>query len=131
MDDNSVRLVFDSESDGELPRHLWPTSGLGWLRRSAQPHRRPCVRVRSSFARVSRRTQRARLYSLIENGADARCMGITCYTVRPTARCMYCHWSTMARVFNRWPFGQPSTSDLLQSQGEIKTLTVLAQTGSA
>src|SRR5215472_8710317 len=49
MNDNSVRLVFDSESDGELPRHLWPTSGLGWLRKSAQPHRRPCVRVRSSF----------------------------------------------------------------------------------
>src|SRR5262245_54935715 len=52
MNDNSVRLVFDSESDGELPRHLWPTSGLGWLRKSAQPHRRPCVRVRSSFASV-------------------------------------------------------------------------------
>src|SRR5262252_878380 len=51
MNDNSVRLVFDSESDGELPRHLWPTSGLGWLRKT-QPHRRPCVRVRSSFASV-------------------------------------------------------------------------------
>ena len=26
-----------------------------------------------------------------ENGADAGFMGITCYTVRPTARCMYWH----------------------------------------
>src|SRR5215472_9289766 len=99
MNDNSVRLVFDSESNGELPRHLWPTSGLGWLRKSAQPHRRPCVRVRSFFASVSRRTQLARLYSLIENGADAGCMGITCYKVRPTARCMYWHISQQWRAY--------------------------------
>ena len=38
-----------------------------------------------------RRTQGARLYAQIENGADAGLMGITCYMVRPTARCMYWH----------------------------------------
>jgi hypothetical protein len=27
----------------------------------------------------------------IENGADAGLMGITCYMVRPKARCMYWH----------------------------------------
>jgi hypothetical protein len=38
-----------------------------------------------------RRTQGARLYAQIENGADAGLMGITRYMVRPTTRCMYWH----------------------------------------
>src|SRR5262245_53656680 len=115
MNDNSVRLVFDSESDGELPRHLWPTSGLGWLRKSAQPHRRPCVRVRSSFASVSRRTQiftnrewggRWLYGHHVLNGPPHRALHVLALV------------NNGARI-NRWPFGQPSTSDLLQSQGEI------------
>jgi hypothetical protein len=32
-----------------------------------------------------------------ESGADAGLMGITCYMIRPTARFMYWHQSTMAR----------------------------------
>ena len=32
-----------------------------------------------------------------ENGADAGLMGITCYMIRPTARFIYWHQSTMAR----------------------------------
>src|SRR4029079_3822543 len=32
-----------------------------------------------------------RAHGYLENGADAGSMGITCYMVRPTARCMYWH----------------------------------------
>ena len=32
-----------------------------------------------------------RAHGYLENGADAGSMGIACYVVRPTARCMYWH----------------------------------------
>jgi hypothetical protein len=44
--------------------------------------------------------------------------GITCEMVRPTARCMYWHRSTMARFLKRWPFDHPSTSGLDQVKEE-------------
>ena len=69
--DNSVRLPFHSKSDSELPRHFWPSSKLGL---GYEPALSGASTI-SSFVLTSRRTQTARLYSQIENGADAWCNG--------------------------------------------------------
>ena len=92
VNDNSVRLPFHSKSDSELPRHFLVVlkARLGYERSAAST---TLPSARSSFVPVfaSRCSQLARLYAQIENGADAGLLGITCYMVRPTARCMYWH----------------------------------------
>src|SRR5262245_8757188 len=67
---NSVRLTFDSESDGELQQHLWPSSGLGWTtnERSAAS---TTLRARSVFfceCFLSRHTQRTPMFTNREWG---------------------------------------------------------------
>ena len=44
-----------------------------------------------SCAWVLSRRGALRAHGYLENGADAGSMGIACYVVRPTARCMYWH----------------------------------------
>ena len=98
---------FDSKSDGELPRHFWPSSSQVRLRTSAHRHRHLacalgllCAWVLSRAAYVDELSLDAlvpRIQCAKGSGADAGLMGITCYMIRPTARFMYWHQSTMAR----------------------------------
>src|SRR5690349_2730572 len=77
----------DSKSDSELPRHFWPflKARLGYERASAISHFACALGLLLCRCFASRRTQRPRLYSQIENEADAGLTGITCYMVRPNA----------------------------------------------
>ena len=96
-----------SDADRELPRHFGPSSSQVRLQTSAHRHRPlrarsvffvpGCCRVPLMSMSLSLTPSVPRIQCAKGSGADAGLMGVTGYMIRPTARFMYWHKSTMAR----------------------------------